>query len=550
MQQTIRKDSGFTVHDEVTRILIVEDHIGLNDLSAEVLQREGFKTMQCSTGREAIRIAENEKNLLILIDFKLPDTTGKEVAEAAIQSGNGHHFLVMTGHGDEKTAVEMMRLGARDYIVKEADFISLLPHVVRRALDQIEKERRLERTERLLKQREQALHSVYHMATGRECSFAEKCNRAVASLAKILRVPCALARVEGVSGCFISQHCDGRTENIDKTDTVPEPCRQVLRKAEPQQTTGNLSHKFPYCHICRRAEYHSYVGVPIVGHANTACGYICIFDTAHKAFSEEDVHLITIFAQYLGHEVEHEAMEAQIRHGQEMKLLGQLTSGVAHEVRNPLNAIGAMIEALFSEIELKDGLEEYRDHLHMQVERLSNLMHDLLALGRPANDLTAHVVCLQDFCRDTVEAWNSAHVEQGAAVVFESACNEPVRIHADSVKLQQALINLIENASQHNSPDNAIQVRLLPGTRDTCVIQVIDGGKGIDPDQLGRIFEPFFTTRREGTGLGLSIVRRVIEMHNGRIVIGNNEPPPGVTVAIELPRAAEQTPNPATSRIC
>jgi signal transduction histidine kinase/FixJ family two-component response regulator len=532
-QKSISTD---TVSGNEIRILVVEDNRALNFVAAEVLRREGFDVLQTFSGAEALAIASREKNLLFLIDYNLPDMTGKEVAEALLSVSNRSSFLVMTGHGDEKTAVEMMRLGARDYVVKEADFISLLPHVVRRTIDQIEKERRLKRTERLLKLRERALRSVYQMATSSERSFSEMCDRAVDSLTNILHVGCALAQVEAAGGLYISQRIRGHTGHPEKMAVV-EPCKSIYDSAAPRQYQGNLKTQFPDCRICAMADFHSFVGVPVAISGARIQGALCLFDYKARVFTEDEIHLIEIFAQYLSHEIERDAMERQIRHGQEMKLLGQLTSGVAHEVRNPLNAIGGMIEALFAELEGQAGLEEYKMHIHAQVDRLSHLMHDLLALGRPAGDFNQSLISLRTFLAKVVEMWNRTGACNGQIAMFESNERDTVDVQADDSKLRQAVLNLLDNAGQHSPSGSMVRVHLFRSRAAAAVIRIVDAGKGIAEDHLARIFEPFYTTRREGTGLGLSIVRRVVEMHKGRIAIWNNDPPPGVTVEITLPAA-------------
>jgi signal transduction histidine kinase len=100
--------------------------------------------------------------------------------------------------------------------------------------------------------------------------------------------------------------------------------------------------------------------------------------------------------------------------------------------------------------------------------------------------------------------------------------------------LQQALLNLIENASQHSPRDRSVVVTVSGPFSGTVIVEVCDRGKGIAPEKLEKIFDPFFTTRTGGTGLGLPLVKHFIESMGGEVRIGNNDPPPGCTAKIVL----------------
>jgi signal transduction histidine kinase len=110
---------------------------------------------------------------------------------------------------------------------------------------------------------------------------------------------------------------------------------------------------------------------------------------------------------------------------------------------------------------------------------------------------------------------------------------------ADSTRMLQVIVNLLENAAQHAPDTENITVRAEQRTPEWVTIGVIDRGKGIPPENIDRVFEPFYTTRRAGTGLGLSIVKHITTVHNGTVSIFNNSPQPGVTVEITLPLEKE-----------
>ena len=118
-------------------ILIVEDNEHLNILIQKTLKREGYNTKSAFNGTEAISMAADNPDILLLLDYILPDMKGNIVIETLIKRGLNIPFIIITGHGDEKTAVEMMKMGARDYIVKDAAFIESLPGIISKVIKEV-----------------------------------------------------------------------------------------------------------------------------------------------------------------------------------------------------------------------------------------------------------------------------------------------------------------------------------------------------------------------------------------------------------------------------
>ena len=240
---------------------------------------------------------------------------------------------------------------------------------------------------------------------------------------------------------------------------------------------------------------------------------------------------------------ERKRIEAQLKESQRMEVIGRLASGVAHEVRNPLNAILAISEALIQEIGDKSDYKPYLDHIRTQVDRLSTLMKDLLELGKPLKK-TEFVRCpVAEICTGAVELWQQSSNMGGRAVryVQNDTIANPVAL-GNSSKLKQVLLNLLENATQHSPEESEIVVELDQPEDGYVRIAVIDRGTGISQEVMQEAFKPFFTTRSRGSGLGLSIVKNIVETHGGRIVLVNNSPPPGLRAEVYLPLCQEVDP--------
>jgi signal transduction histidine kinase len=150
----MKKNAG----NEKTTILIVEDDPGLSELISITLRGHGWETIAAFSGEEALTMSREQRPRLILLDYSLPDMSGADFIDAAERKAFPlPPFIVATGRGDERIAVEMMKRGARDYIVKDSQFLNALGIAIERTLEQLETERRLKETERLLREHDEAL---------------------------------------------------------------------------------------------------------------------------------------------------------------------------------------------------------------------------------------------------------------------------------------------------------------------------------------------------------------------------------------------------------
>ena len=129
------------------KVLVVDDDEGLTRLIDRALRREGFATSTASSGKEALEWLASHRAELMLLDLKLQDLEGRELVERLVEAGRCPPFIIITGQGDERVAVEMMKRGARDYLVKDVNFLQFVPAVTRKAHEQLEKEHRLAEAE-------------------------------------------------------------------------------------------------------------------------------------------------------------------------------------------------------------------------------------------------------------------------------------------------------------------------------------------------------------------------------------------------------------------
>ncbi|MBD3320007.1 MAG: GHKL domain-containing protein [Chitinivibrionales bacterium] len=392
--------------------------------------------------------------------------------------------------------------------------------------------------EQQLDERRQALEAVYAMSTAFNSSISDMYDQIALSIASILKIPHVTVYQRGGrdAGLISQVHNHNLFHRGDRG--VPFMLnKKLFGDKEVRQHKGSLREVIARSDGGGGIPFKSMVTVPLLDYNTNYLGLICATDTAERGFSEDEIHLIQIFARYIAHELSRRELEEKLRQANELKMLGQLTSGVAHEVRNPLNAIMAITEALFQDVGDDPEFDPYKHHIQTQVSRLSALMEDLLALGRPVRTEDFQSIPIDALINDALSSWrlsNEQNAEYPVSVEIPETV-KPLTIGGHKTRLQQVFVNLLDNAVQH-SPDNTPVAITVPRVEHQMVyISFVDRGNGFEEENLPRLFEPFFTTRKGGTGLGLSIVRHIIESHRGAIRAYNNTPPPGATIEVCLP---------------
>ncbi len=401
------------------------------------------------------------------------------------------------------------------------------------------KEEILERikAEEALSQRHRAMEAVYEISTKYAGGMESLYDQVVLNISNLLGTPYSvICRLEKDKSKSISQFFGGSIFHEGAVSVRCGPCAEVYRQKRVCQFRGGLRQQFPAAHCFKDYDFRSYVGVPILGREGELLGLLFTVDFKERAFSEYETHLLEIFANYVAHEIERDLMQNRLRYAHEMNVVGQLASGVAHEVRNPLNAILAITEALFQELGERQEFQPYAEHMRDQVNRLSILMQDLLDLGRPIAKMNMRPQSLLRICEEAARQWRQSRIGKQIEIkILPDPESDGIRIHAESTKIQQVFINLFENAAQHSPAQSEIRLHLSASDKETAWVRVLDQGSGIRPDYIDKVFDPFFTTRKGGCGLGLSIVKRLIENHGGSVSIRNNNDGPGCCVEVFLP---------------
>ena len=243
--------------------------------------------------------------------------------------------------------------------------------------------------------------------------------------------------------------------------------------------------------------------------------------------------LALIFYTQHRHLKEVRALEEAMDRRERLATLGDMAATVAHEVRNPLNAISMGLQRLGAEFRQPEDQEYPRlvGLMQGEVTRLNGIVEEFLSLARPLS-LSVAPTDPGDLLRNVAGLVDGEAARSKVSVVVSVPDGVPT-LQADRERLTQVLLNVALNAIQA-MPDGGTLTFHAAASGGTATVTVSDTGAGIPADILPRIFEPYVTTRARGLGLGLAIARRIVEAHGGRIE-AESEPGRGSRFIIRLP---------------
>jgi len=224
-------------------------------------------------------------------------------------------------------------------------------------------------------------------------------------------------------------------------------------------------------------------------------------------------------------------IEEQLRRADRLSALGELSAGMAHEIRNPLGSIRGTAEILRDGVDPTDRRYEFAEILVKEVERLNKVVEDFLRFARPAAG-QGHF-SLRETLREVVLLVQQQAGKSGVRIAF--ADDPDCELAGSQEQLKQAFLNLALNALQAMDRGGELKIGTAQfGPRVN--VSFTDTGRGIAAENLKKIFNPFFTTREGGTGLGLAITHRIVESFGGKMEV-ESEPGRGSTFSMLLPRA-------------
>lgn len=302
-------------------------------------------------------------------------------------------------------------------------------------------------------------------------------------------------------------------------------------------------------HLSRDPRFYSFATVPLMGKGKVI-GVILVDNLYNQnPITEEDVHFLSMFAIQAGLAIENvilyrnlEEVHQQLKetqtflvHLEKMVALGEMSTTIAHEIKNPLTSIGGFARRLDRAVSEESREKRYTQTIIKEVSRLEKILNDLLNYTRDES-LVLKELDLRDILEESLSMVTEG-IRSGEIQFVKEFAEEVPKVMGDSLQLKQTFFNLIHNACQAMKEKGILVLRVHSFSKNGSSyirVEVEDTGKGIDPENLHNIFNPFYSTKEFSLGLGLPIVHKIITSHRGQIEV-DNHPGKGVNFIITLP---------------
>jgi len=498
--------------DEIIQVLLVEDEQAHIRLIQRALETHPIQLLTATTLQEA-RAALAQKPHIIFLDYLLPDGRGLDLLE---QDAPPCPVIVLTSHGNETIAVEALKAGALDYIVKSVETLADMEHIIRRAL----REWQLIEKSRLA---EAALHDRERRFT----TLLESASESIVIIDQSGQIVLVNSQTEAYFG-YTRHEILGQSVEI----LIPEGLRQQ--------------------HVQHRQSYLNKPAARVMGHqmelwARHKNGTLFPVEVRLSYSREQDnffvmAYIIDITNRKQAEQIwiEKERLQIALEKEKELsRLKNHFLSMTSHEFRNPLASIILSISLLlrhperFSPVELQHRLQNILE----QAERLEQMLDDLSLVVRSDRgflEFEPELVNLVTFCQNSLNDFSSTDYQINFS--YQGALDN---LFLDTNLLHHILSNLLSNAIKYSPVDGVIELSLL---REPNAVQIMitDQGIGIPPDEIPMLFSSYFrgsnVGRVNGTGLGLKIVNDCVLLHGGSIEV-NSELGKGTLFRVRLPLA-------------
>jgi two-component system, cell cycle sensor histidine kinase and response regulator CckA len=558
-------------------VLLVEDDADQAEVVARTLRRQDapFVVTRVGDGPACLEALTRQAYTIVLLDYSLPRLSGLEVLAEIRRRGEAVPVVMVTGQGDERVAVEAMRAGAADYVIKTTGYLTTLPTVIRKVLKQ--HELALENA-RLYAQAQHALAELEARQARLEALLTVD-----RQLSRIQPVESLLARIAEACGRLFDAGSVG-FRLVEGEDLVLcgtwGPSHEFMTPARlkvGESLTGIVATtgaplvvrdplSDPRLHPALREGYRelgvrAFLGVP-VKIADQVIGVLTVRTSRDEGFSAADVEMATAFASQAAIALENSRLyqetqrafdelsktKEQLVQAQKMEAIGQLAGGIAHDFNNLLMVITGRSQLFLLRAPASDPGRRDIELVDETAQRAAALTRQLLAFSRKqvlqpqVLDLNALVGELGPLLRRLIGEHIELTIMPGTGLG---------QVMADPGQLEQVIMNLVVNA-RDAMPDGGMvkiaiegrdlrevvahrQGQIPAGRYVTLVVQ--DSGCGMDATTLRKIFEPFFTTKDPGagTGLGLSTVHGIVHQSGGFIGV-DSAVGRGTTFTIYLPR--------------
>jgi len=453
------------VLNERETVLVIEDDPALAEILVELVQAASLQAERVPSSAEALLRVEQRDVAAVLYDLRLSDGSGGPFVRGLRARSPATRAILVTGDATVETAAAAVSEGAFAYILKPFSPQALID-TVSRAVEQA----------RLLREQER-LRLELERSERRYREIIEAVPAFVMALDNQSRIVLWNRRLEEATGFSREQMLGKPGKALIAEESARLPRAKIANRTTDGET--ELRVRWGRADLDRGPDY--------------PCTYAIGIDVTDE-----------------------QAMLRRTLRAERLAAVGTLAAGLAHEIRNPLNAAHLQLTLLERRLEKqavdRSTLDPVIHVIQSEIQRLERLVNEFLAFARP-RQLDLRPTAVDDICRGVVELVGPE--AEGAGVTLEMALAENLpTVPADSERLRQVILNLVRNAIEAMPGGGTLSIRAFFDV-DALTVEVGDTGQGIAED--AQVFDAFFTTKAEGTGLGLSLVHRIVTDHGGEI---------------------------------
>lgn len=595
------------------KVLLVEDDLDQAELVKGSMRRfdPRFEIEIANTGESCLKKLSNNEYEAIILDYKLPVMNGLEILHKIDEHEIDTPVVVVSGQGNEQVAVEALKNGAYDYIVKDTGYLSVLPKVVQKTIEKYHLEKKLKESERkyqnifqrandaifiinpinfvLLEvnikastvtgytkeelftkrfmdlypesQRGKAEELINKTLTGgshRDDNLTINTkdgqmipvdiNASVIDIGKyqyILGIVRNIAEKKRLQALILNSKkklqsaFDGITDiiyqvNLDFEIVMANRKFAELCNTQPEKLIGKKCYEsFFYCQkICDECPVKVTIETKEPHYLEKTFNDEIYENWSYPIFSEEgDIESVAVYTKNV---TEKKKLEKTLIQSEKLATIGLLSSGIAHELRNPLNIIETA--RYYIQDFLNDQNPDIKlklDIIRKNVQRASKIINNLLEFSRQSEH-EREQINLNKLIDNTIALIGKELAAK--KIDFSIKCHENYNTYFSVDSLKQVLLNIIINAMQAMPEGGELTIDIEQPSDEWIDIKITDIGMGIPEENLPHLFSPFFTTKEVGvgTGLGLYIAHIMIEREGGEIKV-KSEVGKGTTFTISLP---------------
>jgi PAS domain S-box-containing protein len=453
------------VLNEREKVLVIEDDPALGENLVELVQAASLQAERVTNSAEALLRVEQGDVAAVLFDLRLSDGSGGPFVRGLRARSASTCAILVTGDATVETAAAAVSEGAFAYILKPFSPQALID-TVSRAVEQA----------RLLREQER-LRLELERSERRYREIIEAVPAFVMALDNQSRIVLWNRRLEEATGFSRDQMLGKPGQDLIAEDSARLPRARGANRNTDGET--ELRVRWGRADLDRGPDFPATYAIGI------------------------DV-------------TDEQAMLRRTLRAERLAAVGTLAAGLAHEIRNPLNAAHLQLTLLERRLEKqavdRSTLDPVIHVIQSEIQRLERLVNEFLAFARP-RQLDLRPTAVDEICRGVIELVRPEAEGAGVTIEMEIAANLPA-VPADSERLRQVILNLVRNAIEAMPGGGTLSIGAFFDA-DALTVEIGDTGQGIAEDE--QVFDAFFTTKAEGTGLGLSLVHRIVTDHGGEI---------------------------------